>query len=181
MRYVIRPAAATDVGQLAEIQVNSYRKAYHTLLPAEYLAHFSIAEQTADWEAMIPVGKDELLLVTESRPGSLLGYAYGRREDYRDFDCELVALHVRESVQHHGIGGALFCETVKYYVESGCRALVPWVLSGNPAIDFYKQLGGELVGRKAWGNNAYFGVNVEELAMGWRDLATLFQSALFEG
>ncbi len=180
MRYSIRPAAATDARQLADIQVNSYRKAYRSLLPAEYLAHFSIDEQTSDWEAMIPVGKNELLLVAEHGSEYLLGYVYGRREDYRDFDCELVALHIRESVQHRGIGKALFLRTAEYFRGHGCRALVVWVLKGNPALDFYQKLGGELAGRKAWVNNAYFGVNVEELAVGWRNLDVFCRRAQSE-
>ena len=173
MDLKVRPAQVEDAEQIAQIQVNSYRTAYGPLLPAEYLAHFSVEEQTADWEELIPSDSSAIHLVAEDSLGCMSGYAYGRRRTFGDYDCELIALHVSDDVRYLGVGKRLFVETVRRFHTQGCKALYLWVLDGNPALEFYIKLGGTFIGRKPWGNNKYFGVEVMELAVGWPDLGAL--------
>jgi len=42
---LIRNATVDDCKAIATVKVNSYRTAYASLMPAEYLANFSIDEQ----------------------------------------------------------------------------------------------------------------------------------------
>jgi GNAT superfamily N-acetyltransferase len=101
--------------------------------------------------------------------GELVGYTYGQRADFGAYDCELVALHVREIYQRKGIGSRLIRELAQTFVDLACKALFLWVLSENPVIELYTRPGGKLIGKKTWGNNQYFEGDVEETAIGWSD------------
>jgi GNAT superfamily N-acetyltransferase len=169
MNIHIRPATAGDAGQIAQIQVDSYRTAYRSLLPAEYLAHFTIEEQKTDWESLISVETESVLLVAEIGLGNLVGYTYGQLKSYGAYDCEIVALHVREDAQNQGVGTTPFLGAIEVFAACSKHALFLWVLAGPPAVAFYKKFGGKLISIKPWVNNEHFGTSIDELTLGWLD------------
>jgi len=193
----IRPATAQDAAALAQIQVNSYRTAYAGLMPADYLAHFTLEEQEQDWRDLLAEPTGDIVLVAESDGGEIAGYAVGRPGPVEvpacragtglpagAYDAELVSLHVRRAVQKRGIGRALVRAMAQALQEQGCTSLALFVLVGNPACTFYERLGGQCVGKKRWtisagqaGTLDEFDFEVVETAYGWPEIATLGSSA----
>jgi ribosomal protein S18 acetylase RimI-like enzyme len=181
----IRPATARDAAALAHIQVHSYRTAYAGLMPADYLAHFSLEEQEQDWRDLLAEPTGDILLVAETSDGEIAGYALGRPGPVEvpalqagrelpegAYDAELVSLHVRRALHKRGIGRALVRAMAKALHEQGCTSLALFVLVGNPASAFYERLGGQRVGEKRW-LMADFDVKVVEAAYGWPKIAAL--------
>ena len=173
----IRPATARDAAALAHIQVNSYRTAYAGLMPADYLAHFSLEEQEQDWLDLLAESAGDILLVAETGDGEIAGYALGRSGPVEElpegaYDAELVSLHVRRALQKQGIGRALVRATARALREQGCTSLALFVLAGNPACGFYERLGGQRVGEKRWTMDD-FDFEVVEAAYGWPKIAAL--------
>lgn len=181
----IRSATTPDAAALARIQVNSYRTAYAGLMPADYLAHFSLEEQEQDWLDLLAEPTGDILLVAEIDGGEIAGYAVGRPglveipslQDEKEphaspYDAELVSLHVRRALQKRGIGRALVRATAGALQEHGCTSLALFVLAGNPACGFYERLGGQCVGEKRWMMDD-FGFEVVETAYGWPKIAAL--------
>jgi len=180
----IRPAAAQDAAALAEIQVNSYRTAYAGLMPAGYLAHFSLEEQEQDWRDLLAEPAGDILLVAETG-GEIAGYAVGRPGPVEElpegaYDAELVSLHVRWELQKRGTGRALVRAMAQALHSQGCTSLALFVLAGNPACAFYERLGGQRVGEKRWtvpaseaGTLDDFDFEVVETAYAWPQIATL--------
>lgn len=171
----IRPATTEDSPGIARVQVDSYRRAYAPLMPAEYLEHFTYAEQEQDWQDWFTSGNGEILYVATANGNELAGYALGKRNpgEIPPYEAELVALHVRQEYQHQGLGRRLFSAVSQALLEQGNRSLFLWTLDRNPIRTWYEKLDGLLVGEKAWENNAYFRVNVCEVAYGWPDLQGL--------
>src|ERR687884_288174 len=101
IHWRIREATVEDSDALARVQLGSWRTAYADLLPADYLAHFTHAEQAQDWRDMLSDETHDLLYVAESAAGELVGYALGRGQAGwdRPYTSELVALHVLRPYQ----------------------------------------------------------------------------------
>jgi ribosomal protein S18 acetylase RimI-like enzyme len=155
----IRAATITDSPSLAKIQVDSYQNAYSAILPPAYLAHFSYEEQENDWHDWLSSGTEDILLVAENETGRLAGYGLGglNADESMPFEAELQALHVLDAFQNQHIGTRLFAAVCARLREKGCRSVFVWVLEQNPARRFYEKLGGQLLIKKAWINNIYFG------------------------
>jgi ribosomal protein S18 acetylase RimI-like enzyme len=170
----IRQANVHDSAALAHLQVDSYRTAYNGILPQTYLDHFSYEEQEQDWRELFS-SSDDVLYVAETDAGEVVGYALSRpgSTEVFGYDGELVALHVQLAHQGQGLGRRLMVAVAAELERRGCTALMLWVLAKNPARTLYEQLGGRLIGKKAWDGNEAFGTEVTEVAYGWPKIETL--------
>ena len=170
---MIRKAAFSDCGNIAHVQVDSYRSAYASLMPAEYLAVFSYEEQERDWNEFLKAGEG-LLLVAEEQ-GQVIGYACSHQLFGKDhpFDCEMDALHVNRDFQHRGAGRALIAETARRMHALGCRSLGLFVLDGNPATGFYERLGGQPYGEQFFEMQEFI-LRRREVGYRWERIEDLF-------
>ncbi len=175
---IFRPARSEDSLNIAAIQVESYQRAYAGLLPAPYLAQFSVAEQALDWQAWFAQAQTEILLVAEDEAGELCGYALGKKaiQSFPPYQSELVALHVCQPSQGKGIARRLVIEMAEKFIGAGCTSMMCWVLEGNPARRFYERLGGKVVGRQIITLDEN-GSEAVEIAYSWDDISILRQSA----
>lgn len=171
----IRIPTRNDCAQIAQIQVDSYRNAYASMLPTEYLANFTYEEQEQDWRSLLSDENKDILRVAEIGNGILAGYALGRPGVILEnaFESELVALHVRKSHQRQGVGQKLIATMAAELHRLGCRSMLLWTLESNSARQMYEKLGGVLVGKKPWDGNQEFGLEVYEVAYGWPDITKL--------
>src|SRR6266545_3928292 len=172
----IREATVEDSDALARVQLRSWRTAYANLLPADYLAHFTHAEQAQDWRDMLSDETHDPLYVAESAAGEVVGYVLGRTEASWDgpYTSELVALHVLQPYQRQGIGRGLIAAVAAELKRQGHSALMLSVLAANPARAFYERLGGRLLGEKQveiWEHTI-----AAEVVYGWDDIARLCAS-----
>ena len=169
----IRRATINDSGGIARVQVDSYQTAYAGILPPDYLAQFSYAEQAQDWYDWMMNRPRDLIFVAQTETGEMVGYALGRPGLTKSppFDSELVAMHVRQTFQRQGIGRSLMAKMAEQLQERGCASLMLWVLENNPARSFYEQLGGQLIGRQE--TELAEGVSSVEVAYGWKNICEL--------
>jgi len=170
----IRQANEEDSTALAKVQVDSYLTTYAEIFPSAYLEHFTYEEQEQDWRDWF-VTNQHPLFVAVTNQGEVIGYGLGQSnaEEVLPYESEFVALHVRKEHQRHGLGRRLMAAVSKELSAQGCGSLFLWVLADNPACRFYENLGGEIVGEKAWRNNAYFDTEIREVAYGWLDIRSL--------
>jgi len=171
---IIRSATEEDCRAIATVQVNSYRTAYASLMPAEYLAAFSIDEQEQDWITLLRAGR-ELLLVAQNDEGQVIGYALSKRtaKEEQGYDCELVAMHINRDFHRQGAGRLLLAETARRMHTLGCRSLGLWVLDGNPACGFYEHLGGMAHGEQFF-EIAEFNLRRRVVGYLWEHIEDLF-------
>jgi ribosomal protein S18 acetylase RimI-like enzyme len=95
------------------------------------------------------------------------GYAnYGRnRARSLYYDGEVYELYLRPEFQGLGFGRKLFSAVRRDLLQSGLHSLVVWALSDNePAVGFYRALGGKAVAR----SSERFGARVlDKVAFAW--------------
>ena len=160
----IRRAKPNDAGAVAGTHDEAWRTAYRGIIPGGELEKLISRRGPAWWESAIRKGSRVSLLVFGER---IAGYAnYGRnRARSLQYDGEVYELYLRPEFQGLGFGRRLFTAARRDLCQSGMKSLVVWALSDNdPAVDFYRALGGRAVAR----SSEKFGVRtLDKVAFGW--------------
>jgi ribosomal protein S18 acetylase RimI-like enzyme len=170
MEFRIRKATLGDADSIARVHVESWNTTYSGIVSQSYLDSLSVDARAQNWRLHLAV-PDPLILVAENASG-VFGFACGgkQRDPSLAFDGELYAIYLLRASQRQGIGRALTRAIVHELHGRNFRSMIVWVLEQNPAVSFYKALGGIHVGEKPI---EIGGARLTEVAFGWPSLATL--------
>jgi ribosomal protein S18 acetylase RimI-like enzyme len=161
----IRRAKPCDAHAVAETHDEAWRGAYQGIIPGAELEKLISRRGPAWWDNAISKGSRVALLSFGDR---IAGYAnYGRnRARSLFYDGEIYELYLRPEFQGLGFGRRLFTSARRDLAQSGLRSLVVWALSDNdPAVEFYRALGGRAVAR----SSERFGTkSLDKVAFGWQ-------------
>jgi ribosomal protein S18 acetylase RimI-like enzyme len=161
----IRQAKSSDAAAVAATHDEAWRTAYQGIIPGVELEKLVSRRGPEWWESAIRKGSRIAVL---GFGDTVAGYAnYGRnRARSLTYDGEIYELYLRPEFQGLGFGRRLFSSARRDLVQSGLKSLVVWALSDNePAVDFYRALGGQAVAR----SSERFGSKVlDKVAFAWR-------------
>ncbi len=170
----IRAATPADAAPIARVHVDTWRATYVGIVSAEHLAGLSYPDMESRWEKILTTDQPATSnFVAETDVGKVVGFASGgpEREGNQTYRGEIYAIYVLKEHQGKGIGRRLVSALAERFLANGLGSMLAWVLTDNhPACRFYESLGGEQVGRK---KSTIGGTNLEEVAYGWRDIASL--------
>ena len=99
---------------------------------------------------------------------TVAGYSnYGRnRARSLSYDGEIYELYLRPEFQGLGFGRRVFSAARRDLAQSGIRSLVVWALSDNePAVEFYRALGGRPVARSC---EKFGAKTLDKVAYAWQ-------------
>jgi ribosomal protein S18 acetylase RimI-like enzyme len=161
----VRRAKSGDAATLAATHDEAWRTTYRGIIPGAELEKLISRRGPAWWENAIRKGSRVSLLAFGDR---IAGYAnYGRnRARSLQYEGEIYELYLRPEFQGLGFGRRLFTAARRDLAQSGLKSLVVWALSDNdPAVDFYRALGGRAVAR----SSERFGARtLDKVAFGWQ-------------
>lgn len=162
---VIRRAVPGDAGDIARVQVQSWRETYGGIIPRAYLDQLSVQSHERQWRKTLSGVGWAFLAEWEGRPVGIASGGLSRVR--RDITGELHVLYVLRALQGRGVGRALFDACHYELARCGHHGLLVWVLAENqPARGFYEHLGGTLAGK----NHVLLGgTRLSELAYIWPD------------
>jgi GNAT superfamily N-acetyltransferase len=171
MQFSIRKATVEDAAAIAFVHVESWRSTYAGTLPEAFLASLCVAERCALWKAAIEAG--EAVLFVAERGREIRGFACAGklRAAIGGYDAELYAIYLLREFQGQGMGRRLLQGAAEALRGQGFTSLAVWVLAENPAVSFYRHLGGVEIARKVI---ELGGVSLAELAFGWPSLDSGF-------
>lgn len=163
----IRKATVADAEKIAEVHVESWKTTYKGLIADSYLSQLSVERRKMHWERILnDSSQNEVVFVALNDEGEIVGFSNGGRNRNEEFeqDGELYAIYLLQEYQEKGIGKRLFHAVVESLADAGYKSMMVWVLKGNPAIAFYKAMGGVMIGQKEImiGEEKHI-----ELAYGW--------------
>ncbi|HEX2655076.1 MAG TPA: GNAT family N-acetyltransferase [Xanthobacteraceae bacterium] len=160
----IRRAKPADAEAVASTHDEAWRNTYRGIIPGQELEKLISRRGPVWWECAIRKGSRVALLIYNDQ---VAGYAnYGRnRARSLTYDGEIYELYLRPEFQGLGFGRRLFTSARRDLAQSGLKSLVVWALSDNePAVEFYRTLGGRAVAR----SSERFGTrNLDKVAFGW--------------
>jgi len=143
----------------------AWRAAYQGIIPGNELDKLINRRGPDWWDSAIRKGSRITVLQFGD---SIAGYAnYGRnRARSLFYDGEVYELYLRPEFQGLGFGRRLFTAARKDLIQSGLKSLVVWALSDNdPAMEFYRALGGRAVAR----SSEKFGAKtLDKVAYAWQ-------------
>ena len=145
----IRRAKAADATAVAATHDEAWRAAYQGIIPGKELDKLINRRGPDWWDSAIRKGSRITLMQFGDQ---VAGYAnYGRnRARSLFYDGEVYELYLRPEFQGLGFGRRLFNAARKDLAQNGMRTLVVWALSDNePAVAFYRSLGGRAVARSS--------------------------------
>jgi ribosomal protein S18 acetylase RimI-like enzyme len=161
----IRQAKPADAAAVAATHDDSWRSAYQGIIPGTELEKLISRRGPDWWESAIRKGSRIAVL---GFGDTLAGYAnYGRnRARSLFYDGEIYELYLRPEFQGLGFGRRLFSSARRDLLQSGLKSLVVWALADNdPAVEFYRALGGRAVAR----SSERFGTRtLDKVAFAWR-------------
>ena len=160
----VRQAKAGDATAIAGAHDEAWRAAYQGIIPGAELTKLINRRGPQWWSSAIRKGSRVSVLVFGEQ---IAGYAnYGRnRAKSLHFDGEIFELYLRPEFQGLGFGRRLFTAAKRDLAQSGLKSMVVWALSDNePALDFYRSLGGRMVAK----SSEQFGRKVlDKVAFSW--------------
>ena len=161
----IRRAKPFDAVAVAGTHDEAWRTAYRGIIPGAELEKLINRRGPDWWESAIRKGSRISLLQFGEH---VAGYSnYGRnRARSLSYDGEVYELYLRPEYQGLGFGRRLFTAARRDLLQSGLKTLVVWALSDNePAVEFYRALGGRAVAR----SSERFGDKVlDKVAYAWQ-------------
>jgi ribosomal protein S18 acetylase RimI-like enzyme len=172
----IRRGAKADAASIGRVHVETWQAAYAGLLPDSLLAAMSDVRQSAWWSRLLAdPGEARGVFVADDQEMGVVGFGScgpvrdpPEGLDGREIRVgEVYTLYVEPDFQNQGLGRRLLDALFRQLRADGCDTAVLWMLADNPSRFFYEGLGGERIGQRV---DTMAGVDVEELAFGWRDL-----------
>lgn len=171
---IIREANYDDAPAIARVHVDSWRSTYRGIIPDEYLGQQSYEKRESSWHKILKSvpNNSNFTYVAENESGEVIGFANGGLERTKDpnFHGELNAIYILEKYQRKGIGRKLLWVVAQRLRESNIYSMLVWVLTENPACQFYEALGGLKVNEQ---QIERAGSTLVEVAYGWMDTVKL--------
>ncbi len=160
----IRRAKASDAAAVADTHDEAWRGAYQGVIPGLELEKLVTRRGPDWWDSAIRKGSRIAILAFGDK---VAGYAnYGRnRARSLFYDGEIYELYLRPEYQGLGFGRRLFTSARRDLAQSGLKSLVVWALSDNdPAVEFYRALGGKAVARSS---ERFGDKSLDKVAFAW--------------
>ena len=162
----IRKAEPGDADAIAEVHRTAWQGAYAGIIPYRALTAM-INRRGSQWWANA-IRRSATILVVEIG-GEVAGYTTVGRSRARELQQqgEIYELYLRPEYQGLGFGRRLFSSARRDLAQSGLKSLVIWALSDNdPAVEFYKALGGKAVARSS---ERFGDKSLEKVAFAWNN------------
>ena len=145
---MIRKAAVSDSEDIARIHVETWRKAYEGIIPADYLHGLSIETRAERWAQML-AEESHGTKVALNENHEVIGWT--RSGPSRDEDGEgageLYAIYLCSKYWGKGIGRELMSDALHELLETGFNTVTLWVFADNKrTIRFYEKAGFKLDG-----------------------------------
>jgi len=149
----VRLARTSDVDDIAEVNVRSWRSHYSGVLPADVLAALDARDLAMSWASSIlnpPIASQRVLVAVDD--DRVVGYAAIGPSQDPDADAttaELLALEVDPDHVRIGHGSRLMAAAVDHLRANGMQTAVAWCALGDePRRSFLQSTG--------WGPDSAF-------------------------
>lgn len=143
-----KKAIPEDALGIAIVNVYTWKTAYSGLIPNDFIdSRIDRVIEIADRNRRDIEEGNSFIVAKENN--TVIGFAwYGksRNEEFVD-SGEIYALYVLSGFQGKGIGREIFDSCIGELKKEGYESLIINCLEGNKSMEFYKHMGGKVVGK----------------------------------
>lgn len=143
----IRMAKPEDALQIAIVNVYTWKTQYSGLMTEEV-----IDDRVASVEQMAAKNRQRIIddanYIVAEVDGTIVGFTRFAKSTYKDYEDagEIYALYLLKGFNGKGLGRKLFEAARDELKKSGYNKMIIKCLKGNPTLDFYKYMGGQVIG-----------------------------------
>lgn len=143
----IRMAKPEDALQIAIVNVYTWKTQYSGLMTEEV-----IDDRVASVEQMAAKNRERIIddanYIVAEVDGTIVGFTRFAKSTYKDYEDagEIYALYLLKGFNGKGLGRKLFEAARDELKKSGYNKMIIKCLKGNPTLDFYKYMGGQVIG-----------------------------------
>ncbi|URZ14910.1 GNAT family N-acetyltransferase [Clostridium felsineum] len=147
--FEIRKAIGEDALGISIVNVYTWKTTYTGLIPDE-LINKRINELKDLAEKRREDIKKNNNVIVISLENTIIGFcSYGKSRNTSFADSgEINALYLLQGFQGLGLGKKLFLTTIDELKQLGYSSVIINCLKGNPAMRFYKHMGGNIVSKR---------------------------------
>lgn len=146
----IRNIKKDDIYQVVKIHINGWKITYKGIIDDEYL-------NTMNEQEIIKKREKDYMengFIVAEFEGKIVGFCRyidnnSFSKEMQEVDYELLALYVKLSLKHKGIGTKLFEYVRQEFKNKGKAKMALWCLKDNePSKNFYTKMGGKIIKEK---------------------------------
>lgn len=143
----IRAAKPEDALQIAIVNVYTWKTQYSGLIPEEVIDNRVVNVEQMAMKNKQRIIEDDNYIVAEV-DGTVVGFTRFAKSIYKDYENagEIYALYLLKGFNGKGIGKKLFEAAKNELKKYGYNKMIIKCLKGNPTLDFYKYMGGQVIG-----------------------------------
>lgn len=145
----VRIAVPDDARAIAEVHVDTWRKAYAGIVDDGHLASISVESRFEKWRERLEKPAEGYVCFVAIVDDRLVGFVDGGpvRGSHAPHRGELYAFYVSPEAQRSGVGRALARAAIDRLRAEGRTPVLVWVLAENEgSVAFYERLGGRRSG-----------------------------------
>lgn len=173
-----RAATANDIGAIAGLHADSWRRNYRGAYLDAYLDGDVVADRMRIWTDRLARPQVDQFTIVAEHDGAFLGFAHTILDADESWGALLENLHVAHNVRRGGIGTRLMAEAARGLIQRRpTSGLYLTVLEQNTSAQaFYAARGGTFAGRKIAGPFPGGGT-AAVLRFAWPDPSTLINQS----
>ena len=159
---IIRKAVLSDAESIAKIHADTWRVAYHSFLPQDFVHEKSKLEaRLAMWNKFLSQDHDNYYVAeNEEKIAGFFSISEARDTDLPRDTYELISIYFADDCWHKGYGSIAMRFIINQAKERGYKKLSLWAFEDNTsAIRFYERFGFRFDGKR---NLLDFGKTVAE-------------------
>ncbi|MFA9559137.1 N-acetyltransferase family protein [Evansella sp. AB-rgal1] len=174
----IRKATIHDWKEIAHVHVDCMRSAYRNVFPSETIEKITYSDRERRWQNDLPktIQGGTMNFVAVNKQEKIVGFSLGgTMRDARlriGYTGELYGLYVHPHAQGQSLGLKLFESVAHHLVSLHHSSMALWTFQHHDSCSFFHHLNGKEVYKK---NTTIGGKDLEEIAFGWDNIATLSQ------
>jgi len=143
----IRPAKAKDAALIGHVFHQAWRETYRGLLPDDIVDGLQADTVAEEWAAKLAPDGGSFCLLAETGAGAPIGFGGGAILPAPEDGCDglLDSLYFLKGHHGGGLGRELVRRIAANLSAAGATRMKVVVLASNPALEFYKRLGAEVI------------------------------------
>ncbi|MPM28006.1 hypothetical protein SDC9_74523 [bioreactor metagenome] len=147
--YQIRKAAPNDALGITIVNIYTWKTTYSGLMPDDAidLRIAELKERAEKCKADIEQNNNFIVAEVDHTIVGFCVYGKARNDNFKE-SGEIFALYALKGFQGMGIGKALFLAGVNELRIRENTSMIINCLQGNPALEFYKHMGGKIAGQR---------------------------------
>ena len=150
LNYIIRKKEIKDCAAVEKITTICWQSTYRGIINDPFLDFIATNEEERTNNAIATIDRTDKITYVLELNNNVIGFTILGKSSYNEYNDigEIFALYILPEYQHLGYGNALVQKGLHELHKLGYKNAIIGCLSKNKSNEFYKRIGGKLIGTR---------------------------------